>query len=293
VRPWPGSARAARPLVLHPLDPPASGGGLRLLGSGALPAGPLPAGAVLPLDLWWQLAEGAAPVSVSVRVTLGEPASGAVAAEQTEPVPADAWRRAGAGSGSVVRQRVALPLLAGAASGRYQLAAQLLGAAGQPLAGAPSVLAAGVAVEARDLPLRTEPPPLAATLDARFGPVELLGADVPAAVRAGETVSVTLAWRALGAVTSAYKVSVQLLDASGAPVAQHDGEPADWTRPTTSWLPGEVVLDSHSLAIPADLAPGRYELLATLYDPATLARLAPAGRDAAGEFARLGELAVR
>ena len=37
--------------------------------------------------------------------------------------------------------------------------------------------------------------------------------------------------------------------------------------PTTGWLPGEIVVDRHTLAVPADLSPGRYLLIAALYDP--------------------------
>jgi hypothetical protein len=69
--------------------------------------------------------------------------------------------------------------------------------------------------------------------------------------------------------------TVQLLPAeadrnrpAGEPLAQHDGVPAGGARPTTGWLPGEVVVDRHALALPEYLAPGPYLLIAALFDPA-------------------------
>jgi hypothetical protein len=57
--------------------------------------------------------------------------------------------------------------------------------------------------------------------------------------------------------------------------------PAGWTRPTTGWLPGEVIVDTHTLAIPPDAPAGTYTLQSGLYDPDTGVRLADAtGADA-------------
>ena len=58
--------------------------------------------------------------------------------------------------------------------------------------------------------------------------------------------------------------------------AQSDAVPAEWTRPTTGWLPGEYVLDRHAIILPADLPAGKYDLVAGLYDPATGERLGEA-----------------
>ncbi len=49
--------------------------------------------------------------------------------------------------------------------------------------------------------------------------------------------------------------------------------PADWQRPTTGWLPGEVIIDSHVLMLPDPLPEGPLSLRVGLYDPDTGLRL--------------------
>ena len=70
-----------------------------------------------------------------------------------------------------------------------------------------------------------------------------------------------------------YAVFAHLLDAQNRIAAQHDGLPAGWTRPTTGWLPGEVIADVHELALDANLPPGVYTLEVGLYNPETKVRL--------------------
>ena len=66
---------------------------------------------------------------------------------------------------------------------------------------------------------------------------------------------------------------MHLLGPEGGLWAQSDGEPAGWTRPTTGWAAGEVVLDARTLDLPHDAPPGAYSLVAGLYDPDTGERL--------------------
>ncbi|HLF09120.1 MAG TPA: hypothetical protein VI789_07225 [Dehalococcoidia bacterium] len=74
---------------------------------------------------------------------------------------------------------------------------------------------------------------------------------------------------------------MQLLDAAGPLVAQHDGVPQDGHAPASGWLPGEVVEDRHELALPAGLRPGAYMIVVVVYDTVTGQRLVTAaGRDA-------------
>ena len=54
---------------------------------------------------------------------------------------------------------------------------------------------------------------------------------------------VKLWWRAEADMPESYKVFVHLLDANGVPRAQADVIPVNGTRPTTSWLPGEIIAD--------------------------------------------------
>ena len=102
------------------------------------------------------------------------------------------------------------------------------------------------------------------------GAVTLLGADVhpdAAVLLPGQTLTLTLAWRAETEMTTSYRVLLHLLGPDGTLVAQADGEPADWTRPTTGWLPGEVVLDRRELVLPPTAGPGQYTLRVGLYTP--------------------------
>lgn len=89
----------------------------------------------------------------------------------------------------------------------------------------------------------------------------------------GETaVVVTLLWEGLGSVPENYTAFVHVLDESGALVAQHDGVPLFGTRPTTSWQPGERLLDRHELTLPEGWR-GNGHIVVGLYETETFARL--------------------
>jgi len=93
-------------------------------------------------------------------------------------------------------------------------------------------------------------------------------------VRAGETLSITLAWKSLAAVSVNYTIFVHLAPALDAPpVAQEDAQPCDNSYPTTWWSPGEIVEEDRRIAIPADTPPGQYVLTAGIYDWMTGQRL--------------------
>jgi hypothetical protein len=111
--------------------------------------------------------------------------------------------------------------------------------------------------------------------------IEILGFDLgPDPVRAGAALDLILYWRSLAPVRTRYTVFVHVLDAQGRIVAQVDAPPAQGARPTTGWLPPEVITDRHVLQLPEALPAGSYVLTAGLYDPRTGARLAASGGDA-------------
>jgi hypothetical protein len=93
--------------------------------------------------------------------------------------------------------------------------------------------------------------------------------------------SVTLVWQSERETAVSYRVFLHLIGPDGALITQSDGEPAQWSRPTTGWLPGEIIRDSHQLTLPDDLPPGQYTLLTGLYDPLTGERLPAAGGETA------------
>jgi hypothetical protein len=103
-------------------------------------------------------------------------------------------------------------------------------------------------------------------------PVRLEEWNVPAAVRAGDPLPVTLTWRALGKIDAYYSVYVKLLDDGGNAIAGWDGQPGNGQRPTLLWVPGEAVDDLVTLIVPGGAAPGAYAVEAGMYRAEDLAR---------------------
>jgi 4-amino-4-deoxy-L-arabinose transferase-like glycosyltransferase len=123
-----------------------------------------------------------------------------------------------------------------------------------------------------------------------FAPLaDLTGlAQSASAVASGDVLEITLRWHAKAATTLRYKVFLQLLDDSNQVWAQRDAEPVGESRPTSSWQVGETITDRHGLLIPPGTPPGRYRLIAGLYDAASGARL----RTPQADFVDLGALDV-
>ncbi len=104
-------------------------------------------------------------------------------------------------------------------------------------------------------------------LDVQVGDdVRLLGyalSDTPP--RAGEQLALTLWWQAMRNGLDARSVLLHLRDASGSKRIEADGPPAGGGRPTTAWQAGEVVVDVHTIPVPADLPPGWYSIAVGMY----------------------------
>jgi len=95
----------------------------------------------------------------------------------------------------------------------------------------------------------------------------------PVRPQPGQPLCLTLYWQCQATPGTSYTVFTHLLDVQGRMRAGHDSIPAQGARPTTRWLPGEVVADHHDLAIPADASTGQYTLEVGLYDAQTGQRL--------------------
>ena len=109
-------------------------------------------------------------------------------------------------------------------------------------------------------------------------------------VSAGDIIPVALSWSAPDAPSADLSVFIHLGPADGAPVAQNDNAPVAGFRPTTSWRPGETIIDQRGVYVTPSTPPGRYTLFAGLYDSATGERLKlVSGED---RFA-LGQVMVR
>jgi hypothetical protein len=131
------------------------------------------------------------------------------------------------------------------------------------------------AVQTRDRPHVTELPERMQPRQAAFGSLSDLAGTTPLPehLEPGGTLSLTLAWRVRAETERSYAVFLHLVDGQGQIVAQHDGAPAQGTLPTSLWLANEIIVDAHTLELPATLAAGRYTLRIGLYDPATGERL--------------------
>ncbi len=113
-------------------------------------------------------------------------------------------------------------------------------------------------------------------LDSRFeGGLRLEAAATLTGARPGETLPVTLLWRADKPPAADYSVFVQMLDADGANVAQWDGAPADAVSklPASAWPVEWRGRHELSLALPETLPPGDYTVIAGMYDWQTGQRL--------------------
>ena len=92
-------------------------------------------------------------------------------------------------------------------------------------------------------------------------------------LKPGETLRLTLYWRALQPMQENYSVFVHVARADGAILIQRDVQPRDGTHPTGSWATGELVEDPHELSIPSDAPPDIYWLKVGMYSSATMLRL--------------------
>ena len=74
-----------------------------------------------------------------------------------------------------------------------------------------------------------------------------------------------LYWRAEAGFDTSYTVFTHALDADDTVVINADHLPP---KPTTGWVPNEIIIDPITLTIPADLPPGTYPIEVGLYDAA-------------------------
>jgi hypothetical protein len=241
-----------------------------------------------PVGLRWVWETFKAPSEVlTMTVMLRDMRGKEVRAWRLPPVatwwPTDRWLP---GDRWVGRHVLRLP--GGSTSGRYQLVVSLSGTASLP--GCADLASVSLDVDA---PERTwDVPASLSSWDTVWGDrqsgrrrdlVRLAGVVVkPQMLVPGETARVTLAWQALAEMTVSYRVFLHVLGPEGqgdrspgdlSPgdrlpiVAQNDGEPMNWTRPTTGWAVGEVVVETREVQIPGDVAPGTYTLQVGLYRP--------------------------
>ena len=91
-------------------------------------------------------------------------------------------------------------------------------------------------------------------------------------VAGGDVLPITFTWHAVSRPQERLKVFVQVLDAGNHIVGQRDAEPGGGASPTTSWEPGQTIVDNHGVLIEPGTPPGQYRLIAGLYNPQTAQR---------------------
>jgi hypothetical protein len=289
-------ARAAAPPVeLPPTERSVDilfGEGLSLLGMDR-DRGDLRPGETLALTLHWQADAGLRDAH-KVSIWL-EGAQGRVTLWEGHPVhglyPFAAWQPP-----EFVRDRYALRLPIDAPAGDYDLRLALLGSGDtvvRTAEGASSVSLYTMHVKATDK--LWEPPAFAYPVGAKLGDkVELLGYDLDRQeARPGETVHLTLVWRCLDEMDTAYTVFTHLLDTGERVRGQKDNPPVGGSYPTTLWVPGEVVVDEYAIQVQADAPPGAHVIEVGMYDPRNVQRLPvvdPSG--ATGDRVLLGNVQV-
>lgn len=238
--------------------------GLRLLGYSQDRADAAPGDSVL-LTLFWECFNQAPCAEITLRL-VGE--AGETAAEWRLPavregLSPDQWPAHGR-----LRGQHPIRLPADLTSGRYRFMLE-----GFPLG------ELAVTTPARQFTL----PQLTTQLDIGFSSTEgdiatLMGIAgdsplPPCSPAPSFPCALPLVWRAETETPTGYHVFVHLVDAMGNILAQSDSVPANWTRPTTGWLPGEYIVDTHTLTLPTELPPGPLSLRVGLYDPQTGTRL--------------------
>ncbi|MBN1260797.1 MAG: hypothetical protein JXB35_08965 [Anaerolineae bacterium] len=177
-------------------------------------------------------------------------------------------------------------------TGRYTLTLALVDAMEQPVSASIALFPIDITAPKRTFTI----PDMDQTVALHLGDVATLAGYTlaSATIPRGGTLSLDIVWRAESATQTSYTVFVHLLDAAGNIVAQHDQPPVGGARPTTSWLAGEVLQETISLSLPAEIPPGIYRLDAGMYDPATYGRLPVSGADGApqGDAILLTEIHV-
>jgi hypothetical protein len=89
----------------------------------------------------------------------------------------------------------------------------------------------------------------------------------------GDTLSLTLYWQADGPTDLDYTVFVHLVGPDGRSHGQVDRFPAAGAAPTTSWAPGQVIVDEIDLPVALDAPTGSYHIAVGMYDAASGGRL--------------------
>lgn len=138
-------------------------------------------------------------------------------------------------------------------SGKYALALRIIGEGDSPLG---EMLPIGEMVVSVPERLYATPDIETRRGDTWKNGILLLGYDLSDS-------DITLYWQTRQPLTESLRLFVHIVDGDGRIIAQTDGIPADWSRPTTGWDVDEIIMTRHTF----DLAIGAYTIRAGWYRP--------------------------
>jgi hypothetical protein len=120
----------------------------------------------------------------------------------------------------------------------------------------------------------------------------------PVRAEPGDTLHLTLSWRALASPRGSATVFIHLIDGAGRYVAGWDYTPLGGSAPTylwfPKWLPGQTFTDPYRLTLPDGLPPGDYRLEVGMYGMTSQRRfpVVDLGGNLAGDRVILGPVRV-
>jgi hypothetical protein len=238
--------------------------GLRLLGYERGGASAM-SGAPWGLSLWWLATEPLPPLNTALELVDGAGELFTLLEGQPvhDTVPFVDWQPP-----QFVIDHRSIPIPLNFRSGDYRLRLRLAELNGDDIGAVDLGL---LAIEKSDRLFIA--PLLENKLDATFGnEIALLGYDISSSDDG--TYNLRLAWQALQEPSASYTVFVHVLNQDGSCcIWQQDAMPQQNQHPTSRWLPGEVVVDTYEIALPADLPAGQYPIESGLYVAETGQRL--------------------
>ena len=88
----------------------------------------------------------------------------------------------------------------------------------------------------------------------------------------GETLPLSLRWTTQTGLERDLNIFVHITR-DGNNLVEKDNPPVQGARPTSGWVPGEMIEDTYALTIPPDAAPGDYWVEVGMYNPQNMQRL--------------------
>jgi mannosyltransferase len=87
----------------------------------------------------------------------------------------------------------------------------------------------------------------------------------PETLQAGDTLELTLWWRAMGDMDKDYTSFIHVTDRENRLWAQEDMLLQQEERPTSTWKVGDIVRQQHQMVLPADMPTGEYSIAVGVY----------------------------